>query len=47
MTLVLLHMRRVLTQMIEGLFFSCGSMLQVPEVELRSGEDLSVLTLLD
>ncbi len=37
----------VLSRTIEGLFYSCGSVLQGLEVEVRSGEDPSVLTLFD
>ena len=37
----------VLSRTIEGLFYSCGSVLQGLEVEVRPGEDPSVLTLFD
>ena len=38
---------RVLSRTVEGLFYSCGSVLQGLEVEVQPGEDPSVLTLFD
>ena len=37
----------VFSRTVEGLFYSCGSVLQGLEVEVQPGEDPSVLTLFD
>ena len=37
---------RVLSRTVEGLFYSCGSVLQGLEVEVQPGEDPSVLNTL-